>query len=103
MRKVIETQKQFGQTNIEDINFDLQSRDEITKLLIGLQAIYCNAIVRNKVFDLLLKLVPEKVDSGNGRPGMDLWVVFVLGMLRLCCNIDYDKIKCMNWPIIIKI
>jgi hypothetical protein len=39
MRKVIDLQMQFWGKNISDIEFDLQSRDEIPKLLMGLQYI----------------------------------------------------------------
>ena len=39
MRKVIDAQMQFGQVDISAIEFDLRSRDEIPKLLMGLQYI----------------------------------------------------------------
>ena len=29
----------------------------------------------------------------NGRPGMDLWKILVMGTIRLNCNWDYDKLK----------
>jgi hypothetical protein len=32
-------------------------------------------------------------DSNNGRPGMDLWKVLVMGTIRLNCNWDYDKLQ----------
>jgi hypothetical protein len=40
MRKVIDLQMEFWKKDIIDIEFDLQSRDEIPKLMIGLQYIY---------------------------------------------------------------
>jgi IS5 family transposase len=40
MRKVIELQMEFWKKDIASIEFDLQSRDEIPKLLMGLQYIY---------------------------------------------------------------
>ncbi|MBU2515290.1 hypothetical protein KJ966_28570 [bacterium] len=40
MRKVIEEQMELGEIGIPNIQFDLQSRDEIPKLLMGLQYIY---------------------------------------------------------------
>ncbi len=39
MRKVKESQMKLGEVNIADIKFDLRSRDEIPKLLMGLQYI----------------------------------------------------------------
>ncbi len=39
MRKVIEPQMRLGEVDIPSIKFDIRSRDEIPKLLIGLQSI----------------------------------------------------------------
>ncbi len=93
MRKIIEPQMQFGQVDISEITFDLRSRDEIPKLLMGLQYIYCTQDIREQVFKILEEMVPEGTDANNGRPGMLLWKIFVLGTIRLNCNWDYDKLK----------
>lgn len=82
----------FGEVDIATINFDPRSRDEIPKLLRGLQEIYCNRKVRDAVFTALRDLIPEGVDANNGRRGMDLWKILALGTLRLSCNWDYDKL-----------
>lgn len=73
MRKIINEQMKIGEVSIENIEIDLRSRDEIPKTLIGLQAIYCNATVREKVFTLLEELIEPDIYITNGRPGMDLW------------------------------
>jgi IS5 family transposase len=43
-----------------------------------------------------LKILEEKVspnrDKKNGRPGMDLWKILVMGSLRLNLNCDYDRL-----------
>ena len=91
MRKVIDLQLEFWKKDIGDIQFDLQSRDEIPKLLMGLQHIYCTRKIREAVFKVLKQIVPKKCQE-TGRPGMDLWKILVLGTLRLNCNIDYDKV-----------
>jgi len=77
MRKVIDLQMEFWKTDIANIEFDLESRDEIP--------------IRAKVFSILKQIVPKKSQE-NGRPGMDLWKILVLGTLRLNCNWDYDKV-----------
>ena len=59
----------FGEVDISKIEFDPRSRDEIPKLLMGLQEIYCNRKVRNKVFAVLRDLIPEGIDQNNGRKG----------------------------------
>ena len=47
----------IGETAIASIQFDPKSRDEIPKLLRGLQAIYCNREVRDLVFEALTELI----------------------------------------------
>lgn len=92
MRKVIANQMKLGEIDISQIEFDLRSRDEIPKLLMGLQTVYCNIEVRNRIFALL----EEKILKGKkntGRNGMDLWKILVLGTIRLNCNWDFDKLK----------
>jgi len=93
MRKVKEMQIKLGEVNIADIEFDLRSRDEIPKLLLGLQYIWCTPEVREKVFEILENIVPVDTRSDTGRPGMELWKILVLGTLRLNCNWDYDKVQ----------
>lgn len=93
MRKVQESQMKLGEVDISKIEFDLRSRDEIPKLLRGLQYIYCNLETREKVFDILERMIPDKINKNTGRPGMELWKILVLGTLRINCNWDYDKLQ----------
>ena len=60
MRKVIDLQMEFWKTDIANIEFDLQSRDEIPKLLMGLQYIHRTASIRGKVSEVLKQIVPKK-------------------------------------------
>lgn len=93
MRKIIAMQLKIGQVDIPRIQIDLGSRDEIPQLLLGLQAIYQNRALRTQVFKLLEQIIPRIIDTGTGRPGMDMWQILVLGTLRLNCNFDYDKLR----------
>ena len=92
MRKAIDMQMKIGELAIGNIEFDPRSRDEIPEVLMGLQSIYCNREVREQVFEVLMDIVPDDVDTNNGRSGMDLWKILILGTLRLSCNWDYDKL-----------
>ena len=83
----------IGEVDISGIEFDLKSRDEIPKLLMGLQAIYCNKEIRDKVFNVLKNAMPKNISMTTGRHGMELWKILVLGTLRLNCNWDFDKLK----------
>ena len=93
MRKIFEPQMTFGQTPIDQIKIDLRSRDEIPKLLLGLQHIFCDLELRKEVFKILGAMIPEHSNPKTGRPGMDLWKILVMGTIRLNCNWDYDKLQ----------
>ncbi len=93
MRSVINEQMQLGEIGINNIPFDLNSRDEIPQILMGLQYIYSNDELFRSVFGILEDLTPQDVNAHLGRPGMQYWSILVLGVLRLGCNIDYDKLK----------
>ncbi len=92
MRKVMREQRVLGSEDISKIEIDLRSRDEMPKILLGLQYIYCSAEIREEVFNILEDMVPSRIDKNNGRPGMELWKILVLGCIRLNDNCDYDKL-----------
>lgn len=93
MRTFLHDQLKIGETDIGSIWIDDRSRDEIPRLLRGLQHIYCTPEINEKVFAILQNIVPKGTDVNNGRPGMELWKILVLGSVRLLCNWDYDKLK----------
>lgn len=93
MRQVQPKQLQLGETDIASIQFNPKSRDDIPQILRGLQHLYVNESIRNEIFQLLLELIPNSIDASNGRPGMDLWRILVMGVLRLNLNCDYDRLQ----------
>ena len=80
MRVVQNSQMQIGEVDISQIKFDPKSRDDIPKILKGLQHLYVNLPLREKIFALLEAEISPKVDKRNGRPGMALWTIFVCGV-----------------------
>jgi len=52
-RTIQKTQLGIGQTTISEIKFDLKSRDDIPKILKGLQYIYMTDSLREPIFRLL--------------------------------------------------
>jgi hypothetical protein len=92
MREVRNAQMKIGEIDVSQIKFDLRSRDDIPKVLRGLQHLYMNEPLREKVFALLENEIAPKVNKQNGRPGMTLWRILVFGVLRLDLNIDYDRL-----------
>ena len=92
MRVVESKQMRLGEVAIADIKINPKSRDYLDKLLRGIQHLYQQEEIKNKLFSILESLIPPSVDTSNGRPGMHLWRVFVLAMLRLDLNWDYDRL-----------
>jgi len=100
MRTVIQPQLKFGETDIAAIVLDPKSRDDIPQILRGLQYIYTEVSLRQRVFAILEDVMPErsgakkgKASSQTGRPGMEQWKILVLGVLRLGLDADYDRIQ----------
>ncbi len=83
----------LGEIAISEIKINLRSRDDIPPLLLGLQHIYTNSDLREAVFGILEENILADIDSQNGRPGMDLWTILVLGVLRVNLNWDYDRLE----------
>jgi transposase, IS5 family len=92
MRVVQNLQMQIGEVDVSKIKFDLKSRDDIPKVLRGLQHLYINLPLRTRLFAFLEEDIAPKVDKRNGRPGMTLWRILVCGVVRLDLNIDYDRL-----------
>lgn len=95
MRKLKEEQMKIGEVVISEIEFDLKARDNITKLLMGLQHIYCTPKLREEMFEILEKVIPENIDRNNGRPGLEIWKIIVFGTLRINCDWSYDTLHNM--------
>ncbi|MEN8133175.1 MAG: ISNCY family transposase [Pseudomonadota bacterium] len=99
MRRVIQRQMMFGETDIAAIVLDPKSRDDIPQILRGLQHIYTEQPLRERIFAILEEVLPERVGAegkanpNTGRPGMEQWKILVLGVLRLGLNIDYDRLQ----------
>jgi len=82
----------FGEVDISKIVFDPKSRDDIPKILKGLQFLYTNIPLRTSIFQLLESRIAPQVSKFNGRPGMALWPILVCGVIRLDLNCDYDRL-----------
>ncbi len=85
-------QSEIGALSIEDIRLDPKSRDDIPALRLGLQWLYTDQTTRQALFDLLEKDVLPGVDLNNGRPGMALWGILVMGILKQGLNGDFDRL-----------
>src|SRR3990167_4113795 len=94
MVRIVESnQLALGQLAIADIQINPKSRDDIPKILRGLQYIYLTDSIRKPIFTLLEEKILPSVDKKNGRPGLSLWKILVMGVLRLDLNCDYDRLE----------
>ena len=90
MRKRFEPQLELGQLLIEDTP-TLRSRDGMVSLVIALRELYKNKVYRERIPDIPeSKLIKGK--PSTGRPGMELWRLFVLSQIRLSKGLNYDEL-----------
>jgi IS5 family transposase len=92
MRKRFEQQMTLGRLPIGETEIPLNKRTgALPKLCAALKEIFITPRWNEKVFEIL----ERKIMAGKqrtGRPGMDLWQIFVLSQVRLCQNISYDEL-----------
>ena len=92
MRQRFAAQPTFQIVPIEQVILPADSRDELPPILAGLQWLWGNTALRAEIF----QLVEGKILAGKkatGRPGMDLWQILVLGVVRLGLNADWDRME----------
>ena len=92
MRKRFEQQMFLGIIPIGETKITTKKRSgPLPALCAALKEIFTTPKWNEKVFEIL----ESKITAGKkrtGRPGMDLWQIFVLSQVRLCLNISYDDL-----------
>jgi IS5 family transposase len=92
MRKRFEQQLVIGRLPIEETEIPTQKRSGALPSLCGaLKEIFVTPKWNQKIFGILEKQI-NTGKKNTGRPGMDLWQIFVLAQVRLCQNISYDEL-----------
>ena len=92
MREIHRSQLQLGEVAIDKIQINPKSRDDIPAVLKGLQHIWCDKALREQVYALLDEHILPEADRTVGRPGMDLWQILVLGVLKQGLSCDFDRL-----------
>lgn len=103
MRKRFEQQLSLGYLPISEFIINTKSRHQLPPLLVGLKYIFNEPELNEEIFEILeSKITPNKDEENKdkkktnvGRPGMSLWEIFVLGVVRLNLDIDYDHLHDM--------
>lgn len=94
MRQRFEQQMNLRTVAIADVKFPLKSRDELPPVLKALQYIFVTSGLNEKVFSLLeKKIIADK--KKTGRPGMDLWHILVLAVVRHTLSTNWDRLEDM--------
>jgi len=92
MRKRFEQQISLGQLLIQDTVIPLAKRGgRLPALCAALKEIFITPEWNEQVFEVLESKILSS-NNNTGRPGMDLWQIFVLSQVRLCMNISYDEL-----------
>ena len=93
MRKVENRQMEFGEIAIGEIHIEAKSRDDIPAVLKGIRHIYVGPQIRQRIFALLIEQVRPGINLKMRRPGIDLWRVLVLAVLKQGLDFDYDRLQ----------
>ncbi|MEK9165232.1 MAG: ISNCY family transposase [Patescibacteria group bacterium] len=102
MRQRFEQQTTMGITPISEVKFPLRSRDELPPVLKALQYIFVTPELNEKIFTLLEKKVCNEKKQ-TGRPGMDLWHILVLSVVRHTLDTNWDRLEHLsNYDILIR-
>jgi len=92
MRHRYSPQPDLDHVPIEKIQLPTRSRDELPPILAGLQWIWVHPTLKAAIFALLeSKILAGK--KATGRPGMELWQILVLGLVRLGLDADWDRLE----------
>lgn len=92
MRKRFEQQLTIGRLLIKDVVIPTTKRSgALPGLCSALKEIFVTPKWNGKVFEVLENTILSE-NNRTGRPGMDLWQIFVLSQVRLCQNISYDDL-----------
>ncbi len=91
MRDIHNSQIELGKVRIEDIKLDRKSRNDIPVLLLSIQYLYKNETFRLRLFELMDEHIFHGINKKVGRPGIGMWQIFVLGIIKqgLGCSFDH--------------
>ena len=92
MRNLRNPQLERGEVRIEDIELDIKCRDDVPALLSGLQYLYLQEAFRDRLFALMDEYILPGVNRKVGRPGMSMWSILVMGVVKQDLGCDFDRL-----------
>lgn len=93
MRKAYETQARLDCQPIEQLRLNLECRDEIVPILEALKHVFGQTGLRDQLCGFVASDVNNATRDDVGREGFDYWQILVLAIVRLGCNLNYDKLQ----------
>jgi len=93
MRTPINLQLWLGQSALDEIVLDADSRFELIPILAGLKYLHGQRQTRQRLLDLVAADVLGEADPDRGREGMSFWQVLVLAVVRQGCDYDYAALS----------
>jgi hypothetical protein len=94
MRTNYKLQMTIGTVPIDEIEFDIFSRHEITPILMSLQHLYVH---EKDTVKEIVNFIKSDINQGGsdklGCTGLNYWEILVLASVRLGCNLDYDALQ----------
>ena len=92
MRNLRNPQLERGEVRIEDIELDIKCRDDIPALLIGLQYLYSQEALRDRLFALMDGCILPGDNRKVGRPGMAMWSILIMSVVKQGLGCDFDRL-----------
>jgi IS5 family transposase len=93
MRQAFSVQPTLDCPPPNQVELNLQCRDEIIPILRALQHIYSDSSLLQPILTLIGKDVNHTTSKKHGRPGLSYWEILVLAAVRLGCNCNYDRLQ----------
>jgi len=93
MRNRFKQQMTLGMLPISETPIPLEKRSgALPELCAALKKIFITPEWNERIFEKLEAKIMEGKQQ-TGRPGMDLWQIFVLSQVRLCQNTSYEELN----------
>ena len=86
-------QLSLGQIPLEQIQFDPQNRTALTRIFLGLQHFHNDEVLRSQIQKLLEDHFQPKTGKKVGRPGMPLWNILALALIKMSAKCRFDLLE----------
>lgn len=93
MRKAYETQGRLDCQTIDELRLNLNCRDEIVPILEALKHVFGQKDLRDQLCRLIADDINRTTRDDTGREGFGYWQILVLAIVRLGCDLNYDKLQ----------